>query len=75
MIIEHAPAFGENCSQKPENDGKDHDENQRPFIPQKSNFTKYFYQAKKSFLDAQASALLAEAQWIQAKGETLEYED
>ena len=32
-------------------------------------------QAKKSFLDAQASALLAEAQWIQAKGETLEYED
>ncbi|MFA5090834.1 MAG: TolC family protein [Candidatus Omnitrophota bacterium] len=30
--------------------------------------------AKKSFLDAQANALLAEAKWVQAKGETLEYE-
>lgn len=30
---------------------------------------------KKAFLDAQASALLAEANWIQAKGETLEYAD
>ena len=29
--------------------------------------------AKKAFLDAQANALLAEADWIQAKGETLEY--
>jgi outer membrane protein TolC len=29
--------------------------------------------SKKSFLDAQASVLLAEADWIQAKGETLEY--
>ncbi|MFA5363473.1 MAG: TolC family protein, partial [Candidatus Omnitrophota bacterium] len=29
--------------------------------------------AKKSFLDAQANALLAEAGWIQAKGETIEY--
>ncbi|MFA4991627.1 MAG: TolC family protein [Candidatus Omnitrophota bacterium] len=29
--------------------------------------------AKKSFLNAQADALLAEANWIQAKGETLEY--
>jgi len=29
--------------------------------------------AKRSFLDAQANALLAEANWIQAKGETLEY--
>lgn len=29
--------------------------------------------AKKNFLDAQANALLAEADWIQAKGETLEY--
>ncbi|MFH0739462.1 MAG: TolC family protein [Candidatus Omnitrophota bacterium] len=29
--------------------------------------------AKKSFLDAQANALLAEASWVQAKGETLEY--
>jgi outer membrane protein TolC len=29
--------------------------------------------AKKSFLDARANALLAEANWIQAKGETLEY--
>ena len=30
--------------------------------------------AKRSFLDAQANALYAEAEWIQAKGETLEYE-
>jgi outer membrane protein TolC len=30
--------------------------------------------AKKAFLDAQASKLYAEASWIQAKGETLEYE-
>jgi outer membrane protein TolC len=30
--------------------------------------------AKKSFLNAQADMLLAEANWIQAKGETLEYE-
>ncbi len=29
---------------------------------------------KKAFLNAQASALLAEANWIQAKGETLEYD-
>ena len=29
--------------------------------------------AKKAFLDAQSNALLAEASWIQAKGETLEY--
>ena len=29
--------------------------------------------AKKAFLDAQANALLAEADWIHAKGETLEY--
>lgn len=29
--------------------------------------------AKKSFLNVQAGALLAEANWIQAKGETLEY--
>ena len=29
--------------------------------------------AKKSFLNAQANALVAEANWIQAKGETLEY--
>ena len=29
--------------------------------------------AKKSYLQAQANALLAEANWIQAKGETLEY--
>jgi len=28
---------------------------------------------KKTFLDAQANALLAEANWAQAKGETLEY--
>ena len=31
--------------------------------------------AKKTFLNAQANALLAEANWIQAKGETLEYAD
>jgi len=31
--------------------------------------------AKKAFLDAQANALLAQANWIQAKGETLEYAD
>lgn len=30
--------------------------------------------AKKAYLDAQANVLLAEAKWIQAKGETLEYE-
>jgi outer membrane protein TolC len=30
--------------------------------------------AKRTFLDAEATALLAEANWIQAKGETLEYE-
>jgi outer membrane protein TolC len=30
-------------------------------------------QAQKSFLDAQANALLAEAQWIQAQGGTLDY--
>jgi len=29
--------------------------------------------AKRKYLDAQANALLAEANWIQAKGETLEY--
>ncbi len=29
--------------------------------------------AKKAFLDAQANALLTEADWVQAKGETLEY--
>jgi len=29
--------------------------------------------AKKTYLDAQASVLLLEAKWIQAKGETLEY--
>jgi outer membrane protein TolC len=29
--------------------------------------------AKKSFLNVQANALLAEANWVQAKGETLEY--
>jgi outer membrane protein TolC len=29
--------------------------------------------AKRDFLDAQANALLAEASWVQAKGETLEY--
>lgn len=32
-------------------------------------------QAKKTFLDAEANALLAEADWIEAKGETLEYEN
>jgi outer membrane protein TolC len=31
--------------------------------------------AKKTFIDAEANALLAEAGWIQAKGETLEYAD
>jgi len=30
--------------------------------------------AKRAYLDAQAAALYAEASWIQAKGETLEYE-
>ncbi|MDD5477701.1 MAG: TolC family protein [Candidatus Omnitrophica bacterium] len=30
--------------------------------------------AKSNYLDAQAAALLAEAKWIQAKGETLEYD-
>jgi len=30
--------------------------------------------AKRYYLDAQAAALLAEAKWIQAKGEVLEYE-
>ena len=30
--------------------------------------------AKRSYLDAQETALLAEAKWIQAKGEVLEYE-
>ncbi|MCX5704636.1 MAG: TolC family protein [Candidatus Omnitrophica bacterium] len=30
--------------------------------------------AKRTYLNAQAAALLAEANWIQAKGETLEYE-
>jgi outer membrane protein TolC len=29
--------------------------------------------AKRDFLDTQANALLAEASWVQAKGETLEY--
>jgi hypothetical protein len=29
--------------------------------------------AKIAFLQAEANALLAEANWIQAKGETLEY--
>jgi outer membrane protein TolC len=29
--------------------------------------------AKKAYLNAQTDALLAEANWIQAKGETLEY--
>ena len=29
--------------------------------------------AKRNYLDAQEAALLAEAKWIQAKGETLEY--
>ena len=32
-------------------------------------------QAKSTYLNAQAQALLAEAKWIQAKGETLEYEE
>ena len=32
-------------------------------------------QAKKTFLNAEADALFAEAGWIEAKGETLEYED
>jgi len=31
--------------------------------------------AKKAFINAEADALLAEAGWIQAKGETLEYAD
>jgi outer membrane protein TolC len=31
--------------------------------------------AKNAFLDAQANALFAEASWIQAKGDTLEYEE
>jgi len=31
--------------------------------------------AKKAYLNAQASALFAKANWIQAKGETLEYAD
>jgi outer membrane protein TolC len=31
--------------------------------------------AKKTFLDIQAAALLAQAKWVQAKGETLEYEN
>lgn len=30
--------------------------------------------AKRAFLDAQASTLLAQADWVRAKGETLEYE-
>ena len=30
--------------------------------------------AKRSYLFAQEAALLAEAKWIQAKGETIEYE-
>lgn len=30
--------------------------------------------AKSNYLDAQAASLLAEAKWIQAKGETIEYE-
>ena len=29
--------------------------------------------AKKTYLESQANALYAEAEWIQAKGETLEY--
>ncbi len=33
-----------------------------------------FVRLKKAFLDAQANALFAEADWIHAKGETLEYE-
>lgn len=31
--------------------------------------------AKKTFLDIQANVLLAEANWVQAKGDTLEYAD
>ncbi|MFH0827934.1 MAG: TolC family protein [Candidatus Omnitrophota bacterium] len=31
--------------------------------------------AKKTFLDIQANALLAQANWVQAKGDTLEYAD
>jgi len=31
--------------------------------------------AKRAYLDSQAAALIAEAKWIQAKGETLEYEE
>ncbi|MEI8349063.1 MAG: TolC family protein [Candidatus Omnitrophota bacterium] len=31
--------------------------------------------SKKLFLDAQAAALLAQANWVQAKGDTLEYEE
>jgi outer membrane protein TolC len=31
--------------------------------------------AKKSFLDAQGNALIAEADWVQAKGGTLDYEE
>jgi len=30
--------------------------------------------AKRAYLNARAAALLAEADWVQAKGETLEYE-
>ncbi len=30
--------------------------------------------AKRNYLDAQAAALLAEAKWVQAKGEVIEYE-
>jgi outer membrane protein TolC len=30
--------------------------------------------AKRAYLNAQAEALLSEANWVQAKGETLEYE-
>ncbi|MFH0790131.1 MAG: TolC family protein [Candidatus Omnitrophota bacterium] len=33
-----------------------------------------FVRLKKAFLDAQANALFVEADWIHAKGETLEYE-
>ena len=32
-------------------------------------------QAKKAFLNAEANAMLAEASWIEAKGDTLEYEN
>jgi outer membrane protein TolC len=31
--------------------------------------------SKTDFLDAQANAMIAEASWIQAKGETLEHEE